>query len=40
VANEVGKQIFGGGSRRRSSASGGGLIGQIARGVLGGLFRG
>jgi DNA helicase HerA-like ATPase len=41
VANEVGKQIFGGGSRRRSSsAAGGGLIGQIARGVLGGLFRG
>jgi DNA helicase HerA-like ATPase len=39
VANEVGKQIFGTGSRRRSS-SGGGLIGQIARGVLGGLFRG
>jgi hypothetical protein len=40
VANEVGKQIFGGGTRRRSSTSGGGLIGQIARGVLGGLFRG
>ncbi len=41
VANEIGKQVFGTGTRRRSSgSSGGGLIGQIARGVLGNLFRG
>jgi DNA helicase HerA-like ATPase len=35
VANEVGRQIFGGG---RSSSSGG-LAGQLVRGVLGGLMR-
>ncbi|MFS0773543.1 helicase HerA-like domain-containing protein [Sphingomonas sp. 1P08PE] len=41
VANEIGKQVFGTATRRRSSgAGGGGLIGQIARGVLGNLFRG
>jgi DNA helicase HerA-like ATPase len=37
VANEIGREIFGGSSRRRS---GGGLGAQLVRGVLGGLFRG
>ncbi len=43
VANEIGKQVFGTSSRRgssRGSSGSGGLIGQIARGVLGNLFRG
>jgi hypothetical protein len=35
IANQVGKEVFGGG---RSSS--GGLVGQIARGVLGSLLRG
>ncbi len=35
VANEVGRQIFGG--NRRSS--GGGIAGQVMRGILGGLFK-
>jgi hypothetical protein len=39
VANEIGKQVFGGGARRRSS-SGGGIMGAVVRGVLGNLFRG
>ena len=39
VANEIGKQVFGGSRRGRSSA-GGGLVGTIARSVLGNLFRG
>lgn len=38
VANEVAKQVLGTGSRRGSSSSGG-LVGQLVRGVLGGLFR-
>ena len=38
VANEIGKQVFGS-SRRRGGASGG-LIGTIARSVLGNLLRG
>ena len=37
VANEIGKQVFGT-TRRRSSS--GGLMGNVLRGVLGGLFRG
>ena len=37
VANEIGKQVFGGGKRR---GAGGGLVGTIARSVLGNLFRG
>jgi DNA helicase HerA-like ATPase len=40
VANEIGKQVFGGGSRRRSSSAGGGIVGAVVRGVLGNLFRG
>jgi hypothetical protein len=36
VANEIGRQIFGGG--RRSSS--GGLAGKLVRGILGGLFKG
>lgn len=40
VANEIGKQVFGGGSRRRSSSTGGGIVGAVVRGVLGNLFRG
>ena len=39
VANELGRQVFGGGGRRRAS-SGGGLVGAVARSVLGNLFRG
>ena len=39
VANEIGRQVFGTGRRGRSS-SGGGIVGQVMRGVLGGLFRG
>ena len=38
VANEVGRQIFGGNRRRRSS-SGGGFGAQLVRGILGGLFK-
>ena len=38
VANEIGKQVFGGSSRGRSS--GGGLVGTVVRSVLGNLFRG
>lgn len=38
VANEVAKSVFGTGSRR--GASSGGLVGQLVRGVLGGLFKG
>ncbi|KQM65557.1 ATP-binding protein [Sphingomonas sp. Leaf17] len=38
VANEIGKQVFGGTSRRKSS--GGGIMATVVRGVLGGLFRG
>jgi DNA helicase HerA-like ATPase len=38
VANEIGRQVFG--TRRSRNSGAGGLIGQIARGVLGGLFRG
>ncbi|SFP89105.1 helicase HerA-like domain-containing protein [Sphingomonas rubra] len=38
VANEIGKQVFG--TTRRGRSSSGGLIGQVMRGVLGGLFRG
>ncbi|WP_334655358.1 helicase HerA-like domain-containing protein [Sphingomonas panaciterrae] len=37
VANELGRQVFGGGRRKSSS---GNLAGSILRGVLGGLFRG
>ncbi|MDF2494466.1 helicase HerA-like domain-containing protein [Sphingomonas sp.] len=37
VANEIGKQVFGGSTRRKSS---GNLVGSVLRGVLGGLFRG
>ena len=37
VANELGKQVFGGTSRSRSS---GGIVGSVLRGVLGGLLRG
>ncbi len=37
VANELGRQVFGGGRRRSSS---GGIIGAVARSVLGNLFRG
>jgi len=41
VANEIGREVFGGGTRRRSSASsGGGLIGSVARSILGNLLRG
>ena len=41
VANEIGREVFGGGTRRRSSASsGGGLIGTVARSILGNLLRG
>jgi hypothetical protein len=36
VANEIGREIFGGSKKR----SGGGLGAQLIRGVLGGLFRG
>jgi membrane protein involved in colicin uptake len=39
VANEIGKQVFGGGTRR-SSASRGGLVGTVMRSVLGNLLRG
>jgi len=39
VANELGRQIFGGSSRRSSSSSGG-IAGQLVRGILGGLFKG
>ncbi len=39
VANEIGKQVFGGGSRRRSNSAGGGIVGAVVRGVLGNLFR-
>ena len=39
VANEIGGAVLGTSRRRRSSA-GGGLLGQVVRGVLGGLFRG
>ncbi len=38
VANEIGKQVFGGPSKRKSS--GGGIMATVVRGVLGGLFRG
>lgn len=37
VANEVTKAVFG--SSRRRAGSGGGLLGQVMRGVLGGLMR-
>ena len=37
VANEIGKQVFGGGSRR--SSAGGGLVGTVLRSVLGNLMR-
>ena len=37
VANEIGKQVFGG---RRRGASAGGFLGGVLRGVLGGLMRG
>ncbi|PZQ62939.1 MAG: ATP-binding protein [Sphingomonas taxi] len=37
VANEVTKAVFG--SSRRGGGSGGGLLGQVVRGVLGGLMR-
>ncbi|SEN05932.1 hypothetical protein SAMN05192583_1906 [Sphingomonas gellani] len=42
VANEIGREVLGTGSRRRSSASGGagGLIGTVARSILGNLLRG
>ncbi|MBB5714265.1 helicase HerA-like domain-containing protein [Sphingomonas aerophila] len=41
VANEIGREVFGTSSRRRSSASsGGGLIGSVARSILGNLLRG
>ena len=36
VANEIGKAVFGGSSRK---SSGGGIVGQLVRGVLGGLFK-
>ncbi|WP_419809853.1 helicase HerA-like domain-containing protein [Sphingomonas sp.] len=40
VANEIGREVFGGGTRRSSSrSSGGGLMGGLLRGVLGGLLR-
>ena len=39
VANEIGKQVFGT-SKRGSRSSSGGMMGQVLRGVLGGLFRG
>ncbi|WP_374944451.1 helicase HerA-like domain-containing protein [Sphingomonas sp.] len=39
VANEIGKQVFGG-TRRGRSSSAGGLVSTIARSVLGTLFRG
>ena len=39
VANEIGREVFGGGSRRGGS-SGGGLVGSVFRNVLGGLLRG
>ncbi|MBX9815001.1 MAG: DUF853 domain-containing protein [Sphingomonas sp.] len=38
VANELAKQVLGTGGRRRSAS--GGMLGQVVRGVLGGLFRG
>lgn len=38
VANEIGKQVFG--TSKRGSRSSGGVMGQVLRGVLGGLFRG
>ena len=38
VANEIGRQVFGGRARRSSAA--GGIIGTVARNVLGTLFRG
>jgi len=41
VANEIGREVFGTRRRqRRGSSAGGGLLGQVVRGVLGGLFRG
>ena len=39
VANEIGKQVFGT-TRRGGRSSSGGMMGQVLRGVLGGLFRG
>ena len=39
VANEIGREVFGGGSRRGGGA-GGGLVGSVFRNVLGGLLRG
>ena len=39
VANEFAKQVLGTGSRRGGGRSGG-MLGEVVRGVLGGLFRG
>jgi DNA helicase HerA-like ATPase len=40
VANEIGREVFGAPTRRRSSSTGGGLIGTVARSILGNLLRG